>query len=163
MRKTDIPLFVDDAVQRHAPEFEQVHLLAVHARHPVIGVGQTNEGNPLVLPIPFEGLGVVRPDRNDHGIAPHKALMVLPQTRQLRAAVRSHEAAQEDKHHRPASAKIRKADKVPLYIGQFEVRSGFPGRDQFLSHDSINFLVFFQISSNISTVNFPVSVFCWLG
>jgi len=163
MRKTDVPLFVDDAVQRHAPEFEQVHLLAVHARHPVIGVRQTDEGNPLVLPIPFEGLGVVRSNRNDLGIAPHKALMIVPQTRQLRAAVRSHETAQEDEHHRSAFAEIRKADKVPLYIGQFEVRGGFPGCDQFWSHDSVNFLAFFQISSNISIVSFPVSVFCWLG
>lgn len=135
MRKTNVPLFVDDAVQRHAPELEQVHLLTVHARHPVIGVRQTYEGNILVLPIAFEGLGIVRSDRNDHDIPPYKALMIIPQARQLRAAIRSHEAAQEGKHHRFAPAVIRKADEVSLDVSQLEVWSGFTGCDQFLSHD----------------------------
>lgn len=150
MRKSDVPLFIDDTVQRHAAQFEQVHLLSVHARHPVIRVGQTNERNLFVLPIAFEGLGIVRSHREDLGVAPHKALMILLQARQLRAAVRSHKAAQEGKHNRLAAAEIRKADEPPLHVGQFKVRGGFPGSDQFGCHYSVNFSRKFAVASATS-------------
>lgn len=54
MCKADAPLPVDDTVQRHPPELEQIDLLAVHLRDLVIRVGQADERNALVRPILFE-------------------------------------------------------------------------------------------------------------
>lgn len=130
MGEPQISLLVNDAVQGHAPEFEQVHLLPIQARHCMVRVGQTDERDAFILPITLEGFGVVRSHREDHRPASRETVIILLQARQLRAAVRSHEPAQKRKHHRLA-AKIGQTNGFPLRIRQFEIGSGFSRRDQF--------------------------------
>lgn len=116
MCKTDVPIFVDHAVQGHASHFEEVDLLTVHPCHAVIRVGQTDEGDVFILPILLERGRGIGSHRQDLRVTTHEALMVIPQARQLRAAVRSHEPAQEGEHNRLFPPKIGQAHKVPLYV-----------------------------------------------
>ena len=87
---------------------------------------------------------------------------MIPHARQLRAAIWSHKTAQEGKYNRFASAKTGKTDAISVYVFEFKVGGEFAGGDDVSVHSSNDF-AFFQIWSNISTVNFPVNVFCWLG
>lgn len=147
MGKTDVSILIDHAIQGHASQFEEVDLLAVQPRHAVIRVGQADERNTFVRPILFERGRGIGSHRQDLRITTDKALIIFTQARQLRAAVRSHEAAQEGEHNRLAPAKIGQADKVSIHIGQFKVRRGFAGGDQFGFHFS------FKVSKNFAVAS----------
>ena len=130
MRKTDIAFGIDHAVQRHASQFEEVDFLSVESGNRMIRVGQADEGDVFVLPVLLENVYGVGADRQNLRAATGEFFILVTQARQLRAAVRSHEAAQESDHDRSA-AKIRQADAVALHIGKLKLRSQFPRRDQF--------------------------------
>ena len=102
---TDIALLVNDAVQRHSTEFEQVHLLPIHLRNGMVGIGQADEGDAFIPPIALKRLVVIRTDRKNLHAAAGKFFVAISQARQRRAAIRSHEAAQEIQHDDFISAK----------------------------------------------------------
>jgi len=52
---TDVSFGINDAVQGHAPQLEEVHFLPVPSSYQVIGVRQPNKGNPFILPILLKG------------------------------------------------------------------------------------------------------------
>jgi len=131
MRKTDISTLVDHTIQGHAPQFEQVDFLAIHPCHSMICIGQPNERNIFIRPVLFECCRRIGSDRQNHRTPLYKLLMIFTQARQLRAAIRSHESAQEGKYNCFLSAKIRKTNNIPVYICQFKFRGRFPRGDQF--------------------------------
>ena len=121
---------IDDGYKRHAAQLEEVDLLFIPGRDLVTRVGEADKGQGLDLPVGPEGCGRIGTDGKDVG-APLRELGVLvTQTRQLRAAVRSHKAAQERKQDRLATV-IDKPHACAVRIGQFEEGSRFPGVQQF--------------------------------
>ena len=89
----------------------------------MFGIGQANEGNIFILPKTLKLLRVIRPNCQNDCAAFGEFLIFITQTRQLRATVRSHKAAQKIKHHGPA-AKLRQANTPALYIIQFKIGRG---------------------------------------
>lgn len=136
MGKTDVSILINHAAQGHASHFEEVDLLTVHPRHAVIGVGQTDEGDAFILPILLECGWGIGSHSQDLRVAPHKALMVVPQARQLRAAVRSHEPAQKGEHDRLFPPKIGQAHRIALHVVQFKIGRQDAGGDDVRSHFS---------------------------
>ena len=134
MRKTDISFLVDHAVQWHTSQLEQVDFLSIFSCHSMIRVRQTNERDVFILPILLKRRRRIGTYRKDFSIAPGKPLVIIPQARQLRAAIRSHESAQEGKDNWFTPAKIRKTHKLAVYICQFKVRSSFSRRNQIRLH-----------------------------
>jgi hypothetical protein len=55
---------------------------------------------------------------------------MIAHTRQLRAAMWSHESTQEGKDNGFAPAKARKTDKISDHVLKFKVRGKFAGGDQ---------------------------------
>ena len=90
---------VHNAIQGHASQFEKIHFLLVHFRNRMFGVRQTDERNFFICPILLERHHRVRSQREDDSPAVFKIIVLVTQARQLRAAIRSHEAAQERKHN----------------------------------------------------------------
>lgn len=156
MCEADKAVRVDDAIQRHTPQFEQVDLLPVHPRHGMIRVGQADEWDPFVPPVLFKCRRRIGTHSKDFRIAPHKALIVVPQARQLRAAIWSHKPAQERQHNRLAPAKIRQAHTIAVHIHQFKVWSRFSRGDQVRFHFSV------KVSRN-SVVASAIWVHCSLA
>lgn len=124
----DITIRVHDTIQRHASELEEVDLLPVKQGDPVFGVRQADERNPLFLPVLLKGFSRIGSHSQDLHTPARKLIILISQARQLRAAVRSHKAAQERQNNRPA-AKIRQTDAIPLDIFQLEIRSQIPWCD----------------------------------
>ena len=106
MRKADIPPGIDDTVQRHTSQLEEIHFLSVGSGNRMVGVWQADEWDLFILPILLKNLILVGSYRQDRDAATGEPFVFLTQARQLRAAIGSHEAAQEGKHNRFA-AKIR--------------------------------------------------------
>jgi hypothetical protein len=106
MRKADIAFGIDDTIQGHSPQFEQIHFLPVRPGNGMIRIGQTDERHPFIPPILLKNGRPLGSDRQDLYPTARKETISITQARQLRAAVRSHETAQEGKHHRLA-AKFR--------------------------------------------------------
>jgi hypothetical protein len=69
----------------------------------MVGVWQSNKRNALFHPILLKRYGYVGPYSQNFDTSTCKLFVLISQARQLRAAVRSHKAAQESKHHRPAA------------------------------------------------------------
>lgn len=55
MSEADAAIFVNNTVQGHASQFEEVDFLTVHPCHTMFRVGQTDEGDALVYPILLKG------------------------------------------------------------------------------------------------------------
>ena len=106
MYKPDIPPGIDDAIQRHPSQLEQVDFLPICAGNGMLRVGQADEGNPLILPVLTENRCGIGSHSQDFCAAARELFVLIAQARQLRAAVGSHESAQERQDHWPA-AKIR--------------------------------------------------------
>jgi len=106
MCEADVTFAVHDTAQRHAPQLEQIYFLPIHSRNSVICIGQTNEGNLFIPPILFESRRRIGSDRKDHCAAARELFVFVTQARQLRAAIRSHEAAQECQQDRLAFTEI---------------------------------------------------------
>ena len=155
----DAAVFVHDAHQRHTTEFEEADLLPIQRRDAMFGVGEANEGNLFFGPVLLEGDFGVWTNGKDLRAATFEFFVFVTQARQRRAAVRSGKAAQEIQKHRLA-VKVREANMAAAQIFDFKFGGVFTRGEEF--HFS-NALAFFQMSSNIFTVSFPVNVFCWLG
>ena len=136
MSKTDVPLRVNDTVKRHASHFEEVDLLTVHSGNPVVRVRQSGERDALIRPVLLERRRGIGPHSQDLGITTDKALIIVPQARQLRAAVRSHEPAQEGEHDRLFPPKIGQAHRIARHVVQFKIRRQDAGSDDVRSHFS---------------------------
>ncbi len=123
MSITDEPVLVNHGYQRHASPFKEVDFLLIQHCHRVIWIRQANKRQSLRAPIQAESARPIRANSQDLCAATGELLIIVPQARQLRAAVGSEEAAQEDQHDRLASI-IRETDAAPTRICQFE----FPRR-----------------------------------
>ena len=69
----------------------------------MIGVWQPNERNMLIAPVLFKGRRRIGSNGKDLHSAIYKLIILISQARQLRAAIRSHKAAQECKYNRLAA------------------------------------------------------------
>ena len=130
MSVTDVTFGIDDTIQWHASQLEKINLLPVLSGNEMIGVGQPDKGDPFLGPVLLEGGQRIRSNGQDLSAAVPKFFIVVSQTRQLRAAVRSHEATQKGQHDRPPAV-IRQAPTLALHIVQFEIRCKFPRCNQF--------------------------------
>ncbi len=90
---TNGTLQVDDAIQRHSPQFEEIHFLTIELCDMMLRVGQAAEGKFFARPISLKGICRVGPDCENLYATRLKLFVLIAQTRQLRAAVRSHKAA----------------------------------------------------------------------
>ena len=135
MRVPDITVGINHTVQWHSPELEEVDLLPVQQSDPVIGVRQADERDPFLLPVLNKGVRRIGPNGQDLHSAACKQIIFISQARQLRAAVRSHKAAQEHQNDR-LTAKIGQTDRLSLHIFQLEIRSQVPRCNQ-LAHSYI--------------------------
>ena len=106
MCEADITLGIDDTIYRHTSQLEEIHFLPVLSGHRMVGVWQTNKRNVLFRPILLKRCGYIGPYSQNFDPSTCKLFVFISQARQLRAAVRSHKAAQEGKNHRLA-LKIR--------------------------------------------------------
>lgn len=158
----NLPVQIHDSVERHAPQFEEVDLLTIQPGNRMSGVGQSDIRQVFVSPVASKRVGGVGADGENFRAALCKFGMAVLHARQLRAAVRSHKAAQKSQHNRSASAKAGKSYRVAIEIVQFKIGRKFAGSNKFAFHFNKRFALF-QIISNIFAVNFPVEVFCWLG
>ena len=123
MSITDMTFGVHDAVQWHSSKFKKIDFLFIKVRDFMFGIGQANKRNVFILPKALKLLEVIRPDRQNDCTAFNELLIFITQARQLRAAVRSHKAAQKIKDDGSA-VKLRQANALALYIIQFKIRGG---------------------------------------
>jgi len=47
----DVSLAIDNAIQRHASQLEQVHFLPVDSGDAVVGIGKAGEGDVFLHPV----------------------------------------------------------------------------------------------------------------
>jgi len=162
---SDAAYDIDDAIQRQTSELEKIHLLAIFLRDNVIKVGQADKWDVFFFPIFLERVHVIRADSQYLRAACREIFILIAHARQLRAAMRSHESAQERKQDGFASAKTCQAHTIAIGIFKLEIGREFAGGNEGRVHVTYltSSFTFFQIASNIFTVNFPVNVFCWLG
>jgi hypothetical protein len=129
MSVTDVTFGVQDIIQWHAAKLQKIDFLFIEPRNFMFGIGQANERNVFIFPETLKLLRVIRPNCQNDCAAYGELLIFITQARQLRATVRSHEAAQKIKYHGPA-AKLRQANVPALYIIQFKIGRGVSRCDQ---------------------------------
>ena len=98
----DVPnksLTVYNRIQRHAAKLEQIDFLFVNSGNLFVRVGQTGKWDIVLLPITNELLQRIWANRQDFRVPRYEFRITIPQARQLRAAERSHETAQEGQHN----------------------------------------------------------------
>ena len=132
MHITDEAICIQNTDERHPSQFEKVDFLHITARHFMTRIGQTDKREFLLRPIFAERGGAVRPNGKNLGAPALELGIIVTQARQLRAAIRSHEAAQKGKHQRLA-AKIGQVDEFSIRIAQFKLRCRLARLDQ-ISH-----------------------------
>ena len=98
---------IHNRVQRHAPQLEQVDFLFVELRNLLIWIGEARVGEIIFIPILHKLLEFIWPNRQDLCFPRSEFRIPISQTRQLRAAIRSHEAAQESQYNNFLSTEIR--------------------------------------------------------
>ena len=94
-----MPLLVHQHLRRHAAHLEQLDLLAIQLQDRVLGIGQTDEGQVVLLPVTGEGIRPLRAHHDDHRADLLELAVVMAQSRHVRAAERSGEAPVEHQHH----------------------------------------------------------------
>ena len=131
----------------------------------MIRIRQANILNIFICPITLKRRQVIWPNCNNLRSMCCELGIIIAHARQLRAAIRSHKATQESKHNRLVSAITGKLNRFSVYVFKFKIRGKFAGGNETWVHvtSPMSSFAFFQIASNIFTVNFPVNVFCWLG
>ena len=137
MNITDMAFFIEDAHQRHTPGFEQIDFLLVRPRHGMIGVGQADKRNPFIFSIALKGFSVVWSHGENLRTARSEIRITVPQARQRRAAIRSHEPAQEIQHNDLVFVKIEKPNAVAVHIVELKIGGKFAGCDQFTHRDTL--------------------------
>lgn len=95
MLVTDVSGLIDHQQSRDASELEQIPFLAVEIGDCVAGVGQTDEGQAVFVPIVAIGVGAIGANRQDFRVTRGEGLVIVAQAREMGAAMRSHKAAQE--------------------------------------------------------------------
>ena len=106
---TNHAIRIHHADQRHATQLEEINFLPIAARHSMIRIGQTDKRKFMLAPIFPERVFTVRADGENLRATLCELSILITQARQLRAAIRSHEAAQKREHNWLAAI-IRKAD-----------------------------------------------------
>jgi hypothetical protein len=132
MRETYQAVGIHDRDEGHPPEFEDVHLLLVALSDNVPRIGKTDKGKLLGGPICAERNRRIRPDGEDVCPAAREICIAIPKARQLRAAIRSQETAEERQDHRLAVI-IGEPDRATDRIGQLK-RGGQLPRMKELRH-----------------------------
>ena len=101
--KADITFGVYYAIQGHASQLEKIDFLPVRARNRMVGIWKPGKRDAFILPVLPKDRQGVWADRQDFRPTAGELLMSISQTRQLRAAMRSHKTAQErEKYRSPA-------------------------------------------------------------
>lgn len=103
MRMPNGAFAIEDHNQRHPTKLEETDLLPVQQGDSVFRIRQSDKRKPFCPPIQTEGRRSIRTHGNNRRIPLHELLMVVPQARQLRAAVGSEEPPQECQDDRPAA------------------------------------------------------------
>jgi len=98
---------VYNRIQGHAPKLEQIDFLLVNSGNPFVRVRQAGKWEIVLLPIANELFRGIRSNRQDFRISRYEFRIAISQARQLRAAERSHETAQECKHNDFLPVEIR--------------------------------------------------------
>ena len=93
MGKPDIASSIDNAIQGHPSQLEQVDFLSIQAGNGVVGIGQADKGDLLILPIELKHRGRIGSDGQDFCAAAGEFFIAIAQARQLRATIGSHEPA----------------------------------------------------------------------
>jgi len=130
MSKADETLRVHHCDERHASHFKDVDFLFVAVRHRVAGIRQADEWNFFPRPIFVERTGRIRADSQNLGAAARELFVIIPQARQLRAAIWSEKTTQKGEDDGLAAI-IRKADKFSAHITDFKFRRGFTRMQKF--------------------------------
>ena len=98
MHEAQAAIPVKDRIHRHAAQFEQIYFLLVKFGNRFPDIGQANKGDIVLAPVIDERRWPIRADSQDLGSTRGEILETVPKARQLRATVRSHEAAQEGQY-----------------------------------------------------------------
>ena len=126
MCEPDHPLCIDDYDQRHAAQLEYVDLLSVSLCDIVVGIRQADEGQALLTPISAKGICCIRTDSQYLGAPDREFDVIIPQARQLRAAIWSEKPTQEREHNVPAPI-VRKTNESAVCVAKLKIRSALAG------------------------------------
>lgn len=154
MSIADEAICIHHAAQWHASQLEEIDLLPVLQSNPVIGVRQADKRDALIAPVLLKGGRGIGSHSQDRHTAADEFLVLIPQARQLRAAVRSLKAAQECQQDRPAT-ELRQANAFAVHILQLKVWCKIPWCDQ-LAHVSLTLV---EIFYRLTTRNLPAQRF----
>jgi hypothetical protein len=119
----DSAICIHNADERHASEFEEIDYLTILDGDAMTGIGQAEIGNIFLRPVLLKGGFSVGTNSDDLCVALLKFSVIVFHTRQRRAAIWSHEAAQESQHHGLFAAKIGQAHEVAVDIVEFKFGS----------------------------------------
>jgi len=155
---THVAFQIHNATQRHATEFEEGNFLPIQASHAVVRVWHANERDMFIAPIALERFCRTGTHRENFCASPGKICIAIPQARQRRAAVRSHEPAQEIQHDDLLPAKIKESEALQAHIIEFEVGRKFARGDQF-THQLSNLLLSSKSGRTSSSSVFPSAYF----
>jgi hypothetical protein len=117
----DKTLFVDHHQRRDAPEFEQVDFLSIKIGNGMFWVGQADKGQSFVRPVAGKRLGAIGANRQNDRVTRGKSREIVAQAREMGAAIRSKEPAQEDQDNVFLTFELRKPDGIAITIGEFEI------------------------------------------
>ena len=124
VRKTDQSLCIYHTYQRHPSPFKDLNFLPVTLCYRVIRIGQADKRELLCFPVKTKCAGTIRPYSQDFGPTIFKLIIIIPQTRQLREAVRSEETAQKSKQDGLAAI-IQAVNRTSMDVNQLEFRRRF--------------------------------------
>jgi len=117
------PTSIDDHLGGHAAKLEQVDFLTVLFQHAGPWIGQTDEGQFVVLPEGCKSAGVLRAKDDDLRVTFFEFLKVLAQLRHVPLAKGSGKTAIEDQNNVALTFEIGKTDLVAVKIVQCEIGS----------------------------------------
>ena len=103
----------------------------------MIGIWQADKWDALIPPVLLKRGGGSRSNRENFSPARREVIVAVPQARQRRAAIWSHEAAQEIQNDDFVFLKPRKPDSSSERILQFKIGRTFARCDQFIHPESI--------------------------
>lgn len=99
MRKPDKSLRIYHTHERHPSKFKDIDFLFIPSSHCMIRVGQTDKREFFRIPIDSESTLSVRSNSQDFHPSFCELDIIVPQVRQLRAAVWSEKASQKGKDY----------------------------------------------------------------
>jgi len=127
----DAPDFVYHQQSRHATHLQQVDFLLVLIRNDVARVRKAREGQMLVCPVAADGSRIVGCHRQDDRVTRGEGREIIPQAREMCAAIGSQKAAQKDEHNVLFAPEVRQAHCLPIRVRKFEVQgNGFASKDR---------------------------------